>query len=133
MEKLLPILANILTSAVLDFIFGSDDSKGTGHNKGIIAKVGYPRLEKHLEYFIAKNFPDTYKIALEKQKQNRKLRKSKISKSSNKQPEKMTFYGYGYRYLSLAGQPMEEITYQTKRGTRTRRYPKPTPEWEGCL
>jgi hypothetical protein len=69
METLIPILANILAPAVLDFLFGFDDeSKGTGHNQGIIAKIGYPRLEKHLEYLVQKNFPDIYKIALEKQK-----------------------------------------------------------------
>jgi hypothetical protein len=42
----------------------------------------------------------------------------------------MSFYGYGYHYPSLEGQPLEEYTYTTKRGTRTKRYPKSTPEWE---
>jgi hypothetical protein len=56
METLIPILANILAPAVLDFLFGSDESGsgegteaklGSGYNSGIIAKVGYPRLERH--------------------------------------------------------------------------------------
>jgi hypothetical protein len=76
---------------------------------------------------LLKNFPGIYKIISQKRKTEQKL---ETPQTSDKQLEKMTFYGYGYRYPSLVGQPMEEITYKTKRGTRTKRYPKPTPEWE---
>jgi hypothetical protein len=52
-ETLMPILANILAPAVLDYLFG-DNSKGSG----VIANLGYPMLERNLEYLVPKNFSD---------------------------------------------------------------------------
>jgi hypothetical protein len=134
METLIPIIANILAPAVIDFLFGSDDEEGQGYKKGgneivkyqgDLAKFGFPRLEKSLEYLFANNFPDVYKLILEKREQLNNSNKMIQGYGSRHKKS-----GVGYRYPSLEGQPREvAYEYETKKGKRKKTFPVPTEEF----
>jgi hypothetical protein len=133
METLIPIIANILAPAILDFLFGSDDNEGQGYKKGgkeiilrgDLSKIGYPTLEKSLEYLFANNFPDVYKLILEKREQFNNSNKMIHGYGTRRKKS-----GVGYRYPSLEGQPREvAYEYETKKGKRKRTFPVPTDEY----
>jgi hypothetical protein len=120
MESLIPFIANILAPTVLDFLFGSGAKlklakKGgcADFFQGHLALIGYPTLEKSLEYLIANNFPDLYKTIVEKRKELENSESSK-KESSDEKADDMTFYGYGYHRRPPRSVGMGEVEHKRR-------------------